>query len=166
MTILTKGLMVSSIILFLVVSALPAVSAYSNAAPAKAVDCLAGNWSDGFGNNFHFKGESGSCTSSYRIKGQLTSSSYLPNTPWKSKGTGSGSSFTFVNKDSDPSNGFCSFSYTGTVSGTAPDQTASGSWQNLKTGSSDCTGSGSFTMVQTSAGPVITFTGGLPGVAS
>ncbi|MHB8565917.1 MAG: hypothetical protein ACYC9U_02325 [Nitrososphaerales archaeon] len=130
---------------------------------AGIVSPFAGKWSDSFGNSYHFKGQSNTA-SSYKIKGALTSSSYLLNTPWKIKGSGSGSSFTFKVIDAVRSNGDCTFVVSGTISGSLGSQTASGTWQNV--GSSSCTSTGSITLTQTAANPVITFTGGMPGLPS
>ncbi len=159
---IAKYLLVVGAILAVTLTALPAASAQP-VATEKSKNCLAGYWYDNFGNDFHFTGKSGSCSASYTIKGKLYSSPYLVGTPWKVTGTGLSSFFNFTVHASKAGKaaGDCSFVYYGTVSGTPPTETASGNWFDLI-----CSGSGTFTLTQTAAGPVMKFSGGEPGVAS
>lgn len=132
--------------------ALPLVSAHPAVASAKAKDCLAGTWEDEEGNEYEFKGSSGPCASSYKIEGKLTFSTEFKGLPWKVKGSGTGTSFAFEVYASQvgSADGFCSYVEHGTVSGSPPSESASGTYSNL----SPCSGGGIFYMVQESAGPV------------
>jgi hypothetical protein len=144
--ITAKVLTITSILL-LFAGAFSTVAFAGHSSP-NAVTCLKGKWMDNLGNNFKF---TATCSSHYKVTGKISSSSYLANTPWKVKGTGSGSKFTFTATDPDPNNGYCSLRYKGTITSSSPSEMASGTWQYLPTGSNpDCTGSGTFTMSQTS----------------
>jgi hypothetical protein len=143
---ITAKILAITSILLLFAGVFPS-AAFSGHSSLDAATCLKGKWTDNLGNNFKF---SATCSNHYKITGKISSSSYLANTPWKVKGTGSGSKFTFTATDPDPNNGYCSLRYKGTITAT-PSEMASGTWQYLPTGNNpDCTGSGTFTMSQTS----------------
>jgi len=123
-----------------------------------------GSWTsatDNFGNVYTFTHTPH--THPYAYTGQVVSSPYLPDLPWSLSGTQRGNNFKYTATDSNPSNGFCSYQFKGTFSSAT---TASGTWVNLPTGTTGCGQTGTFSLTPGGAGPVITLTGGRPGVAS
>ena len=155
MRFLAKYLAVAVIvgaILAVTLTALPAASAQPAVTAKVSKTCFAGYWYDNYGNDYQITGKSTStCSNGYSFSGTLYSSPYLCGTPWKVAGYGSysgGFEITVEISSGGISCGDSAFVQYGYVSGTPPSETASGTWQDLSV-----SGTGSFTLTQTAAGP-------------